>query len=58
MDESFPAKQMIHCATSGSEATLHIIEQIVRFKIPDKSVVDHTSHSFTGRNDILYLMMH
>ena len=51
MDESFPAKcfksnKMINCATSGSEAALHICEQFVRFKIPDKSTVDHSFHGF------------
>ena len=45
MDESFPAKRfksnkMINRATSGSEATLHICEQFVGFKIPDKSTID------------------
>ena len=38
---------MINCATSGPEATLHISEQIVGFKIPDKSMVDHSFHGFT-----------
>ena len=38
MDESFPAKRfksnkMINRATVGSEATLHISEQFVGFKI-------------------------
>ena len=38
MDESFPAKRfkfnkMINRATSGSEATLHISEQFVGFKM-------------------------
>ena len=53
MDESFPAKRlksnkMINDrATSGSEATLHINEQIVGFKVPDKSTVDHLFHGFT-----------
>ena len=52
MDESFPAKQfksnkMINRATSGSEATLHISEQIVGFKVPDKSTVNHSFHGFT-----------
>ena len=52
MDESFPAKQfksnkMINRATSGSEATLYVSEQFVRFKIPDKSTVDHSFHGFT-----------
>ena len=52
MDESFPAKRfksnkMINRATLGSEATLHISEQFVRFKIPDKSTVDHSFHGFT-----------
>ena len=51
MDESFPAKRfksnkMINCATSGSEPTLHISEQFVGFKIPDKSTVDHSFHGF------------
>ena len=52
MDESFPAKlfksnKMINRATSGSEATLHISEQIVGFNVPDKSTVDHSLHGFT-----------
>ena len=52
MDESFPAKRfksnkMINRATSGSEATLHTSEQFVKFKIPDKSTVDHSFHGFT-----------
>ena len=52
MDESFPAKRfkpnkMINRATSGSEGTLHICEQFVGFKIPDKSTVDHSFHGFT-----------
>ena len=52
MDESLPAKRfksnkMINRATSGSEAPLHISEQFVRFKIPDKSTVDHSFHGFT-----------
>ena len=47
MDESFPAKhfksnKMINHATSGSEATLQINEEIVGFKVPDKSSVDHS----------------
>ena len=46
MDESLPAKRfksnkMNTCATSGSEATLHISEQIVGFKVLDKPMVDH-----------------
>ena len=49
MDESFPAKRfksnkLINRATSGSEAALHICEQFVGFKIPDKSTVDHSFH--------------
>ena len=52
MDECFPAKRfksnmMINRATSGPEATLHICEQLVGFKIPDKSTVDHSFHGFT-----------
>ena len=52
MDESFPAKcfksnKMINRATLGSEATLHISEQFVGFKIPDKSMVHHSFHGFT-----------
>ena len=52
MDESFPAKRfkpnkMINRTTSGPEATLHICEQFVGFKIPDKSTVDHSFHGFT-----------
>ena len=44
MDESFPAKsfksnKMISRATSGSEATLHINEQIMGFKVPDKLII-------------------
>ena len=51
MDESFPTKRfksnkMINRATLGSEAILHISEQFVGFKIPDKSTVDHSFHSF------------
>ena len=52
MDESFPAKRfksnkMINRATSGSETTLHISDQFVGFKIPDKSTVNHSFHGFT-----------
>ena len=52
MDESFPAKRfkskkMINNATSGSEPTLHISDQFVGFKIPDKSAVNHSFHGFT-----------
>ena len=52
MDESFTAKRfksnkMINRATLGSGATLHISEQFVGFKIPDKSTVDHSFHGFT-----------
>ena len=52
MDESLPTKRfksnkMNNCATSGSEATLHISEQVVGFKVPDKSTVDHSFHGFT-----------
>ena len=52
MDESFPAKRfkhnkIINRARSGSETTLHINEQIVGFKLPDKSTVDHSFHGFT-----------
>ena len=52
MDESFPAKRfksnkMINRATLRSEATLHISETFVGFKIPDKSTVDHSFHGFT-----------
>ena len=51
MDESFPTKRfksnkMINRATLGSEAILHISEQFVGFKIPDKSTVDHSFHGF------------
>ena len=51
-DESFPEKRfksnkMINRATFGSEATLHISEQIVGFKIPDMSTVDNSFHGFT-----------
>ena len=38
---------MITRATSGTEPTLHIGEQCVGFKIPDKSTVDHSFHGFT-----------
>ena len=53
MDESFPAKRfkynkMINRATSRSEPTLHINEQIVGFNVPDKSMVDHSFHGFTA----------
>ena len=52
MDESFPAKRfksnkMVNRATLGSEATLHISDQFVGFKIPDKSTIDHLFHGFT-----------
>ena len=52
MDESFPAKRfkynkMINRATSGSEPTLHISDQFVGFKIPDKSTVNHSFQCFT-----------
>ena len=52
MDESFSAKlfksnKMINSAMSGSEQTLHISEQFVGFKIPDKSTVAHSFHAFT-----------
>ena len=55
MDETFPAKhfksnKMNNCATSGSEAILHITEQIVGFMIPGKSMVDHSFHDFTDSN--------
>ena len=39
--------KMINHAMSGSKPTLHISEQFVRFKIPDKSTVDHLFHGFT-----------
>ena len=47
MDESFTAKRfksnkMINRVTLGSEATLHISEQFVGFKIPDKSDTFYT----------------
>ena len=38
---------MIDRATSKSEYTLHISEQVVGFEIPDKSTVDHSLHGFT-----------
>ena len=52
MDESFPAKRfkydkIINGSTSGSEATLHTIEQIVGFTVPDKSTVDNSFHGLT-----------
>ena len=51
MDESFPTKRfksnkMINRATSGSEATLHINEQIVEVKVSDKSTVDNSVNGF------------
>ena len=50
MDESFPVKRfksnkMMNHATS--EPTLHISDQFVGFKIPDKSTVNQTFHGFT-----------
>ena len=52
MDESIPGKRfkssnMINRATSISETTLNISEQIVGFKIPDKPTVNHSFHDFT-----------
>ena len=52
MEENFDAKcfksnKMINHTTFGSEPTLHISEQYVGFKIPDKSTVDHSFHGFT-----------
>ena len=38
---------MINRATSGSEATFHINEQIEGLKVPDKSTVDRLFHDFT-----------
>ena len=43
----FKSNKVINRATSGSEATLHISEQLVRFKIPDMSTVDNSFHGFT-----------
>ena len=52
MAESLPAKrlksnEMINGATFRSEATLHISEQFVGFKIPDKSMIGNLVHGFT-----------
>ena len=52
MDESFPAKhfksnKIINRAMSRSEPTLHISEQFVGFKIPDKPTVNRSFHCFT-----------
>ena len=52
MDESFPAQRfksnkIINHVTSASEDTLHINEQIVGFKLPDKSTVDKSFHDYT-----------
>ena len=38
---------MVSRATFGSEPTLHISENIVGFKVTDKSTVDHLFHGFT-----------
>ena len=52
MEESFPPKRfksnkMINRTTSGSEPTLHVSDQFVGFKIPDKFTVNHSFHGFT-----------
>ena len=47
MDECFKSNKMFNRATSGCEATFHISEQIVGFKVPDMSTVDHLFHGFT-----------
>ena len=52
IDGSLPAKRFksnmsMNCATSGSELTLHISEQIVGFKVRDNSKVDNLFHGFT-----------
>ena len=52
MDKRFSAKRLktnkiINRPTCGSEATLHIIGQIVGFKVPDKSTADYSFHDFT-----------
>ena len=39
--------KMINRATSGSEPTLHVSEQVIGLEIPDKSTVDHSFHGFT-----------
>ena len=43
----FKSNKMINHAMSGSEATLHISEQIMGFKVIGKSTVDHSIHGFT-----------
>ena len=53
MDKNFPAKRfksnkMIKRATSGSEPTLHISEQIVGYKVSDKSTIDDSIHGFNA----------
>ena len=47
LQKRFIPNETINRATSGSEPTLHIIEQIVEFKVPDKSTVDHSFQGFT-----------
>ena len=47
---------MINHATSGSEATLHINEKIVGYKVPDKSIVDHSFHGFTKLGRICWIL--
>ena len=54
MDESFPTKRfkfnkMINRATSRSEPTMHIGEQFVGQKLPDKSTDDHSFHGFARK---------
>ena len=38
---------MLNRAMSESEIALHISEQVVGFKVPDTSTVDHSFHGFT-----------
>ena len=50
--ENFPAKRfkskkMVNRTSSRSKSILHISEQFVGFKIPDKSTVDYSFHGFT-----------
>ena len=52
MDNSFPtnpfkSNEMINRATFISQPILHISEQFVRFKIPDKSAIDRSFHGLT-----------
>ena len=44
--KGFESNKMITRAISRSERRLHISEQFVGFKEPDKSTVDHSFHGF------------